>query len=210
MSTSVLVADDHNIVRQGIRGLLEREGFQVVAEASNGQEAVKQGASLQPDIIVMDIGMPILNGVDAAQELARESPKSRIILLTRHDDDQFVIGALRSGVRGYVLKSQAGIDLVAAIREVSQGGTYLSPGVSKAVVDAFLMKTPFSEERLTARERQVLQLIGEGSTSREIAALLGISLKTAESHRTRLMHKLDIHGTAGLVRYAIRHGLVEP
>jgi DNA-binding NarL/FixJ family response regulator len=210
MPTSVLIADDHKIVRQGIRALLEREGLAILGEASNGQEAVTQAAGLQPDVIVMDIGMPLLNGVDAARELARASPKSRIVLLTRHDDDQYVIAALKAGVRGYVLKSQAAGDLIAAIREVTRGGTYLGPGISKTVVDAFLTKTPLSEERLTARERQVLQMIGEGNTSKEIAALLGISVKTAESHRTRLMHKLDIHATAGLVRYAIRHGLIEP
>jgi DNA-binding NarL/FixJ family response regulator len=198
------------MVRQGLRALLDREGFDVVGEASDGQEAVRLATSTQPDVAVMDVGMPVMNGLEAAQELSRSSPRTRAILLTRHDDDHYVIAALRAGVRGYVLKSQAAFDLTQAIREVSRGGMYLSPGVSRAVVDAFLSKADLSEERLTARERQVLQMIGEGKTTKEIAVVLGISVKTAESHRTRLMHKLDIHATAGLVRYAIRHGLIEP
>jgi DNA-binding NarL/FixJ family response regulator len=138
MGVRVLIADDHVMVRQGLRALLDREGFDVVGEASNGQEAVDMAGSTQPDVAVMDVSMPIMNGVEAAQELARHTPLTRCILLTRHDDDQYVLAALRAGVRGYVLKSQAAIDLSHAIREVSRGQLYLSPGISKVVIDAFL------------------------------------------------------------------------
>lgn len=210
MGIRVLIAEDHVVVRQGLRALLDREGFDVVGEASNGQEALDMASNMQPDVAIMDVSMPIMNGVEAAQELSRHAPKTRCMLLTRHDDDQYVLAALRAGVRGYVLKSQAAIDLSHAIREVSRGQLYLSPGVSKVVIDAFLSKSDLPEGRLTAREREVLKLIGEERTTKELAAVLGISVKTAESHRTRLMQKLNIHATAGLVRYAIRVGLVEP
>lgn len=209
MAATIILAEDHQIVRQGLRALLDREGFDVRGEACNGQEAVQMAALHKPEIAVLDVGMPIMNGLDAAQEITRTVPATKTILLTRHDDDHYVLAALRAGIRGYVLKSQATFDLVQAIREVYRGGYYLSPGVSRTVVGAFLAKTTLTESQLTARERQVLQLIGEGQTTKKIAALLGVSVKTAESHRTRLMQKLDIHATAGLVRYAIRHGLIE-
>ncbi len=184
--------------------------MQVVGEANDGQQAIELIEKSQPDIAVMDIGMPVLNGLDAAREGHRSSPKTRVILLTRHDEDQYVTEALRSGVRGYVLKSQAANDLVQAIQQVHRGQVYLSPGVSRAVVDAYLTKAQVPVEPLTTRERQVLQLVAEGKTTKDIATLLGISVKTAESHRTRLMQKLDIHETASLVRYAIRRGFVQP
>jgi DNA-binding NarL/FixJ family response regulator len=158
----------------------------------------------------MDVSMPLMNGVDAALELGRRSVKSKAVLLTRHDDDQYVLAALRAGVRGYVLKSQAAADLAHAIRQVVRGDLYLSPGISKVVVEAFLSKRDVPSDRLTVREREVLKHIGEEKTTRELAALMSISIKTAEAHRTRLMQKLDIHTTAGLVRCAIRLGLVQP
>lgn len=210
MGIRVLIAEDHTMVRQGLRALLDREGFEVVAEASNGFEAVESSAASEPDVVVMDISMPVMNGVDAAQELSQRSPKAKAVLLTRHDDDQYVLAALRAGARGYVLKSQAATDLAHAIRQVFRGDLYLSPGVSKVVVEAFLSKADLPGDRLTMREREVLKLIGEEKTTKELAGMLNISVKTAESHRTRLMQKLDIHTTAGLVRYAIRLGLVEP
>lgn len=210
MPIRIALADDHALVRQGLKALLEREGFEVVAEASDGQEAVRLVEKAHPEVAVLDISMPLLNGLEAAREIRKASERTRTILLTRHDEDQYVTEALRAGVRGYVLKSQAATDLVAAIQQVSRGGTYLSPGISRAVVDAYLSKSELPADPLTARERQVLQLVGEGKSSKEIAALLGISPKTAESHRTRLMQKLDIHETASLVRYAIRRGLVQP
>lgn len=210
MATRVILADDHVLVRQGVKSLLEREGFQVVGETSDGQDLVRMGAKLLPDVAVVDIGMPVLNGLDAARELRKVSPKTKPILLTRHDEDQYVTEALRAGVKGYVLKHQAANDLVHAIHQVCRGGIYLSPSISRAVVDAYLSKTEISTDPLSARERQVVQLIGEGKSTREVATLLGISVKTAESHRNRLMQKLDIHETASLVRYAIRRGLVQP
>jgi two-component system, NarL family, response regulator NreC len=193
-----------------LKALLEREGFQVVGQASDGQEAVRLVPTVCPDVAILDVSMPILNGLDAARELQRSPQKTRTILLTRHDEDQYVTEALRAGVRGYVLKNQAATDLVNAIQQVCRGEIYLSPSISRTVVEAFLSKTALPTDPLTSRERQVLQLIGEGKSSKEIAALLGISLKTAESHRTRLMRKLDIHELASLVRYAIRRGLVQP
>ncbi len=210
MATKLILADDHELVRQGLKALLEREGFVVLGEASDGREAVRLSARMCPEIAILDVAMPSLNGVDAARELSKLPRPPKAILLTRHDEDEYVIESLRAGVRGYVLKNQAATDLVQAIRQVARGDVYLSPGVSRTVVDAFLSKTELSTDPLTSRERQVLQLISEGKSTKEVAVVLGISTKTAESHRTRLMQKLDIHETAGLVRYAIRHGLVQP
>jgi two-component system response regulator NreC len=209
MPIRVVLADNHALVRQGLKALLEREGFQVAGEASDGQELLRLVANVRPEIAILDISMPILNGIDAARELQKSSP-IKTILLTRHDEDQYVTEALRAGVKGYVLKNQAATDLVHAIREVCRGGIYLSPSISGAIVGAFLSKTDLPADPLTSRERQVLQLVGEGKSTKEVATLLGVSVKTAESHRTRLMQKLDIHETASLVRYAIRRGLVQP
>jgi len=210
MPVRIVLADDHVLVRQGLKSLLEREGFQVVGEASDGQEALHQVESLQPDIAVMDISMPTLNGLNAAREMSRSSPKAKIILLTQHDEAQYISEALDAGVKGYVLKNQVASDLLLAIRQVSRGQVYLSPGVSRAVMEAYQSKSDKSKNPLTLRERQVLQLIAEGKSTKDVASLLGISVKTAESHRTRLMHKLGIHETASLVRYAVRHGIVQP
>ena len=210
MRTRVLLADDHSLIRQALRALLEKQGFQVVSEASDGQEALRSVEKTQPEVAILDISMPVLNGVDAARELVKSSSKTRVILLTQHDEGEYVTEALRAGVRGYVLKSQAAEDLLHAIQEVCRGKVYLSPNISGAVVDAYLSKTYVSPDPLSARERQVLQLVGEGKSTKDIAAHLGISAKTAESHRARLMKKLDIHETASLVRYAIRRGLIQP
>ncbi|HZQ68207.1 MAG TPA: response regulator transcription factor [Terriglobales bacterium] len=210
MAIRVVLADDHVLVRQGLRSLLEREKFQVVAEASDGQEVIRLTEELHPDIAVIDISMPTLNGIDAARELARSCPKTKAILLTQHEEEQYIHEALQAGVRGYVLKSQVASDLVHAIRQVSRGGFYLSPGVSQAVVEAYRSRSERPADPLSSRERQVLQLIAEGKSTKDVASLLGISVKTAESHRSRLMQKLDIHETASLVRYAVRRGLVQP
>ena len=210
MPTRILLADDHALIRQGLKALLEKQGFQIVSEASDGQEALQAAQQTQPDVAIVDISMPILNGVDAARELKKSAPKIKVILLTQHDEDQYVTESLRAGVRGYVLKSQAGSDLIHAIQEVCRGSVYLSPQISRAVVDAYLSKTFVPVDPLSGRERQVLQLVGEGKSTKDIAVHLGISVKTAESHRARLMKKLDIHETASLVRYAIRAGLIQP
>jgi two-component system response regulator NreC len=209
MAIRIVLADDHVLVRQGLKSLLEREGFQVVAEASDGQEACGHVRSLQPDIAVMDISMPNLTGLNAAREMSRCSPKTKIILLTQHDEGQYIREALEAGAQGYVLKNQVASDLLLAIRQVSRGQVYVSPGVSSAVMEAHQSKSEKSENPLTSRERQVLQLVAEGKSTKGVASLLGISVKTAESHRTRLMQKLDIHETASLVRYAVRHGIVQ-
>lgn len=209
MPVRILLADDHKIVRQGLRSiLLQKEGFQVIGEAGDGQEAVRLAETLCPDVAVLDIGMPILNGIDATKEIARVSPRTRTILLTMHDEDGFVLKSLRAGVRGYLLKARAAEDLLQAIGVVSKGEVYLSPGISETVVQAFLNATEAPAEPLSDRERQVLQLVAEGKRTKEIAQLLGVSTSTAESHRNHIMQKLDIHDIAGLVRYAIGHGLV--
>ena len=208
MPIRILLADDHLVVREGLRSILEAAGFKVVGEARDGREALKLARVLEPEVTVMDIGMPGLNGVDACRELLREVPEMRIIVLTVHGEDAYVIEALRSGARGYVLKTQAGSDLVRAIGEVTQGKIYLSPSVSSAVVQAFLAGSTSPADPLTPREREVLQLVAEGRSTKEVAGILGVSVKTAETHRTRLMTKLDIHHTAGLVHYAIRRGLI--
>lgn len=207
----VLLADDHTIVREGLRALLAKEAdFQVVAEAADGREALRLARETRPDVAAMDLSMPLLNGLEAARQMAAWEQGPRTILLTMHAEDSYVLEALRAGVRGYVLKKQAGADLVRAIREAVAGGVYLSPGVSAAVAGAIRSPGPLADESLTAREREVLQLVAEGKTTKEIGTILGVSTKTADAHRTRLMQKLDIHDIAGLTRYAIRSGLIQP
>ncbi|HKV60730.1 MAG TPA: response regulator transcription factor [Candidatus Acidoferrum sp.] len=210
MTTRVLLADDHALIRQALKALLETRGFQVVCEAADGQEVLRSVEKTQPDIAIIDIGMPILNGVDAAREIRKSAPKTKVILLTQHDEDQYVLEALRAGVKAYVLKSQAAEDLVHAIQQVCRGSVYLSSSISRTVVDAYLSKSSDPTDPLSGRERQVLQLVGEGKSTKDIAVQLGISVKTAESHRARLMKKLDIHEIASLVRYAIRSGVIQP
>jgi DNA-binding NarL/FixJ family response regulator len=210
MPTRILLADDHLIVREGLKALLEGEGFAVVAEVADGHEAVRVARERCPDIAVVDFGMPLLNGCDAAREILQACPRAKAILLTMHTEDHYVLEALRAGIKGYVVKTQAAADLVRAISEVQKGMVYLSPGISQTVVQAYLTKSDVPPDPLTPREREVLQLVAEGKTTKEVAKLLGISVKTAESHRTRIMEKLEIHETASLVRYAVRRGLIQP
>ena len=209
MGTRVLLADDHTIVRQGLRLLLQREGFEVVGEAVNGQEAVRLATESCPDVAVLDYGMPIMNGVSAAREILQACPLAKVILLTMHADDRYVLEAVRLGVKGYVVKTQASTDLVRAIHEVLRGLMYLSPRVSRTLVQAYLAKSELPPDPLTPREHEVLLLVAEGKTTREIAEVLGISVKTAESHRTHILRKLDTPNIAGVVRYAIRQGLIK-
>ena len=209
MAVRVLLADDHRIVRQGVKALLERAGFSVVAECADGHEAVRLAKDLSPDVAVIDLEMPGLNGLEAARAIQQCVPRTKTVLLTMHTRDEYVLQAVRAGIRGCVLKTDALEDLVRAIEEVLRGGTYLSPRMSRTVVEAYLAKTDLPPDPLTTRERQVLQLVAEGKTTKEIAQLLGLTVKAAESHRSRIMDKLEIHHTAGLVRYAIREGLIQ-
>ena len=208
--TRLILVDDHAMFRQSLRKLLEDQGFSIVGEASDGREAVRLARTLDPDIAILDVSMPLLNGIDAAHEIHRLAPRTQVILLTMYREEAYILEALRAGIRGYVLKDQAASDLVAAVGDVLKGSIYLSPGISEAVVKAYKTKSNAPGEPLSSRERQVLQLVAEGNTTKQIAAILNVSVKTADSHRTRIMKKLDIHETASLVRYAIRLGLIKP
>lgn len=210
MTHKVLLADDHTVVRDGLKGVLLREGFEIVAEASNGREAVDMAREFQPDVALIDVAMPLLNGIDAARAIHTHCPRTRTILLTMHKETNYVLEALRAGVKGYVLKTQAASDLVNAIRSTLEGAVYLSPGISDGVVEAALNKDSVALDPLTQRERQVLQLIAEGKTNKEVSQELGMSVKTVDTHRRNLMAKLNIHETASLVRHAIKIGLIQP
>ena len=207
MPTHLLLADDHPMVRQGLRVLLEQAGMVVLGEAADGLEALQLAHTYQPEVAILDIAMPHLNGLETARRLRETVPQTKSILLTMHTDEPYVCAALQAGVVGYVVKTQAATDLVQAIHTVVQGALYLSPWVTTAVVQASVRGTPQPRDPLTSREREVLQRIAEGQTTKEIAAGLELSVKTVESHRINLMRKLDIHETATLVRYAIRRGL---
>lgn len=208
---TIVLADDHEVVRQGFRSILEQAGFQVVGEASDGHEAVNLVRKLQPQLAILDLGMPVLNGIDAAYEIGKSSGgRTRIILLTMYSEQAYVMAALAAGVHGYVLKQKAASSLIEAIHEVTAGNTYLSPDISRSVVDAITTDSMPGADPLSPRERQVLQLVAEGMSTKAIADLLAVSVKTAESHRTRIMQKLEIHDTAGLVLYAIRKGIIQP
>ena len=210
MSLRVLVADDHPMLRHGVRALLERHGVEVVAEASDGRAAAAVARELHPDVAVLDIVMPQLNGIDAAREIAATCPDTRVVLLTALDQERLVRDAVTAGVRGFVLKTQADEDLVQAIEQVSRGGFYVGGGVSQAVVEACRAAAAADRGMLTPRERQVVQLVAEGKSTKQVAAQLGITRKTAEFHRASAMKKLDVHDVAGLVRYAVREGLIAP
>src|SRR6476646_348681 len=209
MAVRAILADDHEMVRQGLRVLLEREGFEVVAEASDGREAMKLCETHSPEVAILDLAMPLLNGVDAAREIIKTNPRIKVILLTMHTEDHLILESLRAGVTGYVLKTKASGELVQSLRAVCRGEMFLTQSISRTIVQAFLQKDDLPEKPISDRERQVLQLVAEGKTTKEIAALLGISVKTEESHRSNLMEKLDIHDTAGLVRYAVRKGIIQ-
>lgn len=205
----IVLADDHAIVRQGLRLLLAGAGLEVVGEASDGHEAVRLAHELKPDVAVLDVVMPVLNGLDAAREIQHASPRTKAILLTSRQDERMVLEALQAGIRGCVQKTYDAQDLIQAIRDVAAGGVYLSAAFSHCVVEAYRARTALPPDPLSRRERQVLQLIAEGKSTRQIAGVLGVSVKTAESHRTNIMRKLKIRQTAGLVRYALQRGLSE-
>jgi DNA-binding NarL/FixJ family response regulator len=209
LKTTVVIADDHRMFREGLKVLLEVEGLHVVGEAANGQEAIRLARQHNPQVAVLDYSMPVLNGLDAAREIQRQSPETAMVMLTMYDDERYALEALKCAVRGFVLKHQTADDLINAIREVLQGSIYLSPCISAAVVKALMSSNGELDEMLTGRERQVLQLIAEGNTTKDIAGVLHLSVKTAESHRSRIMSKLDVHNIAGLVRYSIRQGIIQ-
>ena len=179
-------------------------------EAGDGMEAVRLAEQFRPDIALLDVSMPGLNGLDATREILRCSERTRVILLTMHNEDQYVLEAVKAGVSGYVLKTKAPGSVIEAVEEVLHGNSFFSPGISRILVKELIARSEAEVDVLTSRERQILQLIGESKTTKEIAALLGISVKTAESHRNNILQKLDLHDTAGLVRYAIRRGLIQP
>jgi DNA-binding NarL/FixJ family response regulator len=211
-SIKVLLADDHALVRAGIRSLLERIPDVIVAgEASNGRETLELIRSEEPHLVLMDIAMPDLGGLEALPRIARNFPNVKVVILSAHANEEYVIRALRSGASGYMLKDAATVELELVIRSVTEGKTYLSPSISRTVIDSYLDRVGSESsplEQLTARQREVLQLLAEGKNTKEIAAILGISGKTVEAHRLQLMGRLNIHDVPGLVRYAIRSGLV--
>jgi DNA-binding NarL/FixJ family response regulator len=207
MSIRIILADDHAMFREGMKLILERAEFQVVGEAENGVELIELARSLRPQVVITDMSMPLMNGIEAASAIRRELGIP-CILVTMHSEPQYVVRAMSSGLVGYVLKSKASACLVEAVREVARGNVYLSPGASNTVLRGMLTKAD-TEEPLTPRERQVLQLIAEGYTTKEIAHFMAIAVRTGESYRASIMDKLNIHNTAGLVRYALKQGLAE-
>ena len=212
---TVLLADDHTVVRQGLRALLDaEEDMSVVGEAENGRQAVQMAKRLQPEVVVMDIAMPSLNGLEATRQISRESPKSKVLILSSYSDDEYVQQLTDAGASGYLVKQTAAQDLVGAIREAKKGNAFFSPAISKRLLEHFraTIGRPPGEKKapkLTPRELEVLQLIAEGYANKQIAGELFISIKTVEKHRQQLMHKLDIHDVAGLTRYAIAKGIIE-
>ena len=209
---TILLADDHALVRDGIRALLQKTAnLQVIGEAETGDEAVQMAEHLRPEIVLMDIAMPGMNGLEATRLLAQKCPETRVIILSMHLEHEYVLQALQSGAKGYLLKGARTPELEFAITSVAHGETYLSPAVSKVVVGEVVRLStaePSRLDRLTARQREVLKLIAEGLTTKEIAQKLGVSIKTVKTHRAELMEQLDIHDIAGLVRFAIHVGLV--
>jgi DNA-binding NarL/FixJ family response regulator len=214
MSTiRILLADDHKIIRDGLKTLIDREaGMEVVAEAENGRKTVRLAQKLRPNVVVMDVTMPDMNGIDATRKIAEEASGVRVIGLSMHSDRRYILGMLEAGACGYLLKDCAFEELAAAIRNVAAGNTYLSPRIAEVVVKGYLDKTPGPSpglgSGLTPREREVLQLLAEGMAAKEIAAHLNVSVKTVETHRRNMMEKLNMHSIAELTKYAVREGLV--
>jgi DNA-binding NarL/FixJ family response regulator len=210
----VLLADDHTLVRAGIRGLLQGlEGVEVVGEAGEGQEALRLAETLRPDVALLDVGMPGLNGLEVAGRIGALDPSIRVIILSMHTSEEYVLRALRAGCAGYLVKASAVSELEVAVRAVARGETYLSPVVSKRVVDDYVRRTggaPDPLDALTPRQREILQLAAEGHSSKEIAQRLELSHRTVEAHRAQLMERLGVHDLAGLVRFAVRVGLISP
>src|ERR1700761_2627244 len=214
MKLKILIADDHGVVRKGLRLLLEEYSeLEVVGEASNGREVVRLAADLSPNVILMDVAMPLLNGIEAAEQIRKVNSEIGIIMLTMHADESYVLRALNAGVKGYLLKESAEEDLLRAVKAVSQGKPFFSPAITATLLEDYmrvLKQEGLSDtfELLTPREKEVLQLLAEGKTNKDVAAILDVSLYTVESHRTNLMQKLNLHNTAEIVLYAVRKNLV--
>jgi two-component system response regulator NreC len=215
MTLKVLLVEDHAIVRQGVRALLDEEpDIVIVGEAADGNEALALAQSLHPDIVLMDLNLPGMSGIEATRQLRQLAPEMRILVLSMHDGEEYVFRALRAGASGYVLKQSTSTELVLALRAVASGSTFLSPSISQILISDFVRRAEIQEtdaevlEILTPREREVLELIVRGLTNRQIAGRLHISIKTVETHRGNMMQKLDVHDRAGLVKFAIDHGVI--
>lgn len=212
--TRILLADDHGVVRKGLRFLLESEpDFEVAGEAADGRQAVDMAAELDPDVVVMDIAMPRLNGIDATDQIVRRSARTGVIILSMHSDEEYMVRALTAGAKGYLLKDSAEADLVGAIRSVSEGKPFFSPGIAKALLEDYLRRLQQrgltdSYDLLSDREKEVLHLLAEGKTNKEVATLLDLSPYTVETHRNRIMQKLNLHNTAEIVLYAVRKKII--
>lgn len=211
----ILIADDHSVVREGLRTLLGKvEEFDVIAEAADGEEAVRLIGEKKPDVAILDISMPVVNGIEATRQVRRASPGTKVLIFTIHENEEYVYQMVAAGANGYVLKDAGKNDLIAAVRAIQVGGRFFSPGVSRLIIDEFVRRSrepsPAGADRtgLTGRESEILQYIASGLTNAEIARKLFLSVRTVNTHRTNLMHKLDVHNTAGLVRYAVENGLV--
>lgn len=208
--TRILLADDHGVVRNGFRRILDaQEDLEVVGEVANGREAVESTAALQPEIVVMDVTMPELNGIEATRRIAEVSPRTRVLALSMHKDAVYVREILRAGARGYLLKDSSEADFLSAIRAIARGEGFLSPGVSDAVLNDYRKHVTNPIDLLSSREREVLQLIAEGKTNKEIAQGLSLSVYTVEAHRGRVMEKLNLHSSGELVRFALRNGVID-
>jgi len=214
MGIRIMLVDDHTLVRHGVKALLEsQEGFDVVGEAENGREAVIKVRELIPDVVIMDIAMPVLNGIEATRQIKKEFPAVRVIALSMYTDDDYIYKVLKAGASGYVVKSAPAPELFAAVRSASAGNPFFSPVISRKMMENYLKDDSAKEqsrgqENLTSREREVLQLVAEGNTNNEVAQSLEISVKTVETHRAHIMSKLGLRDVGGLIRYAVKHGMV--
>jgi DNA-binding NarL/FixJ family response regulator len=210
----LLLADDHTLVRQGLRKILEeRPEWEVIAEASDGRDAVRQALALDTDVIILDIGMPVLNGIEATRQICRRRPDAKILILSMHADEPYIARALQAGAKGYLLKDSLGKDLLNAVAAVAAGKSFFSPAIAKSMLDDYVRRIADSTitdpyDTLSEREREVFQLVAEGHSNKDVATILSISPATVETHRARIMEKLDVHNTAELVLYAVRRGVI--
>ena len=211
----ILLADDHTIIRSGLRLLLDQQpGFKVVAEASNGREAVELAAKEKPDVAVLDIGMPQLNGIEATQQIAAKESQTKVVILSMHADEGYVLRALKAGARAYILKNSAEADLIRAVRAVADGKSFFSPVISKMLLEDYVRQirdkhVEDSYDLLTPREREILQLLAEGRTNKEVATLLHLSVYTVDAHRGNILQKLNLHGVPEMILYAVRKGIIQ-